>query len=77
VTVSPNLAHAIKVEVMCPSGRVPLGGGVSLANNDAGVLLKASYPVWDDRAGWAVVFAYPIGPKITVTPYVVCAYVAD
>jgi hypothetical protein len=78
VTVSPNLIHAITVQAMCPPGKVPLGGGVSLSNNDAGVLLKASYPVWPgEGVGWAVVFTYPIGPKITVTPYVICAYVAD
>jgi hypothetical protein len=62
----------VVVAAACPSGKVALGGGVSLGNRAGGVVLVESRPT-ALGAGWTVTVANFSSDPNSATPYAVCA----
>ena len=68
--------EVVTATVICPEGKVAVGGGAALANGGmgGGIRLVESYPIVVGNAyGWRVTVANNWGETTTLTPYVIGA----
>jgi hypothetical protein len=54
----------------CPSGQVPLGGGVSSTSSDTSVNINSTWPI---SGGWGAYENNASSFDRSITPYVICA----
>jgi hypothetical protein len=57
------------MDMLCPQGKVALGGGARSWSVTNGIVLNGSYPI---NGGWRLEFTNRFAQSISVVTYVVC-----